>query len=179
MNRTQTHQCGFMLLELIFMLTAAALVLFVLNKLLLDGLYLQRVADERINRASLIDGLVERLRRDALQAAGHAWRSEPNRAALTFEIPTHAAVERVEWIFRPTEITRRVNNCDFSAFSASRLSFEARLEAEMLADLLHLKFVVQPPERSRLTKPRVSEIRILLSRESGSSPTMTDGGSHD
>lgn len=158
------------MLELIFMLTAAALVLFVLNKLLLDGLYLQRVADERINRTSLIDDLVERLRRDALQAAGHAWRSEPNRAALTFEIPTHAAVEHVEWIFRPNEIARRVNGCDSSAFSAARLSFEACLEAKMLADLLHLKFVVQPPERSRLTKPRVSEVRILLNREGVSSP---------
>ena len=153
---------GFTLLELIFMLTAAALVLLVIDKLFLDGLYLQRVAAERENRAAIVTSLVERLRTDALGATAYSWKLEGDGGTLVLTTPGTETAPTIEWIFRNDEIRRRANGCDAGAFAAERLSFEAALEPGDRADLLVLELIVAPPEQSHLTKPQTSAVRVLL-----------------
>lgn len=165
-GRFRFHR-GFMLLELLFMLTIAAIVLLLLDKMFLDGLYLNRLAVERENRTATTESLVERLRADALGATDYAW--EPAGAAGTLQLTCVGATgdaARIEWIFQGDEIRRLEDGRDAGVYSATRLGFRCALQRGARADLLALELIVAPPDRPQHRDPRITEARVLLPAKS-------------
>jgi type II secretory pathway pseudopilin PulG len=160
------HQIrAFTLLELMVTIAVAMVIIAVLGKLLLDGIYLQRIAWERANRLAISGALTDRLHADALGAVAQV--CEADDPTLTLKLLTYAdsTSQHVQWVFRPDEVLRRVDGREAESFRAERLRFSAHVEEGARADLLVLDLIVSPPARSWRRPPRTSTEHVLLPRQ--------------
>ncbi len=164
MIRGHRHHPAYVLLELMFTLALVTVIVFVLGKLVLDGIYLQRIAGEHANRCAVTAALTERLRADALGAIAYTWTEDA--AGLTLMLSTYAdgSHRQVRWVFRRDEALRIAGGRDAGGFSAERLQFSARIEADEQFDTLAVEFVVPPPARALRKSPRVFSEHVLLPR---------------
>jgi type II secretory pathway pseudopilin PulG len=164
MSRSRCPLRAFILVELLVAIAVSMVIIAVLGKLLLDGMYLQRIAWERTSRNAVADALADRLRADALGAAGHNWIADD--CGLTLNLLTCAAgsPQNVEWRFAPESVVRRVEHREAGSFEAERLRFAARIEPNERADLLLLDLIVSPPERARYARPRIWSQCVFLPR---------------
>ena len=162
MTRSCRRDRGFILLELIFMLTISAIVVFLLYKMCIDGMYIQRLASERDNRVTTLNAMIERLRADALVMSGYSWDQTGESAILDLITCTVEQTTHVTWIFGPIEIRRLEDGRDAGVFSADRLTFKTMLERGEHADTLVLQTIVAPPERNRQRDPQIDRSGVLL-----------------
>ncbi len=158
---------AFTLVELIFAIAVAMVITAVLGKLLLDGIYLQRIAWERANRVAIAGALTDRLRADAAGAVSHTWEEDAAGATLSLLTCSDGTRRQVQWVFRPDDVLRRVDGREAGRFSVERLRFSAQLEQYERADLLVLDLIVSPPARARKMPPRTTSECVLLRRHPG------------
>jgi len=167
------HTRAFTLIELMAALSAAAIILSVLGKLLVDGIYLQRIAGERLDRLAVVDTMIERLRADALGAAANAWDPNAPSPTLTLLACDGARREHIEWIFRGGNVIRRVDAHETDGFRASRVRFAARIDRGDRFDVLVVTMTVQPPARAHSRPPREFSEPVLLP---GGTASAADAG---
>lgn len=165
MIRPRPQTRAFMLLELMFAISVASIIFFALGKLLLDGIYLQRIAAQRANRLAVTQALTERLRADALGAVAYAWNERESASTLKLHTYADGSHRQVDWVFRGDQVVRRADDRDAGGFRTERLRFYAQIERNTHADILALELIVCPPARSRHSSPRSSSERVLLPRE--------------
>ena len=167
MIRPRRQIRAFTLLELIFAIAVAMLIVAVLGKLLLDGIYLQRIAWERSSRVAIAGALTDRLRADALGAIAHTWEEDATGATLSLFTCADGARRQVQWVFGSDDVLRRVDGREAGSFRAERLGFSAQIERKEQADLLMLDLIVSPPARARRRSPWISSECVLLRRHPG------------
>ena len=165
MNRLRRQPRSFTLLGALFAISASAIILSVLGKLLLDGMYLQRIAAERSNRLAVMDSLTERLRADALGATAYAWDEGESTQTLKLCPCADGAQHHVDWIFEGGDVLRRVDGCEAGGFHATRVGLTARVERSARCDVLILDVTVFPPTHSRSPEPRNYAQCVLLPRQ--------------
>jgi type II secretory pathway pseudopilin PulG len=170
MSRSRRHVRAFTLVELMFVISAASIALFVLGKLLIDGIYLQRIAGERANRLAVLESMVETLRADALVASGYTLTENENGPTLALRTYAEGSYRRVEWAFQGDHVLRRVDGREAGRFAAPRVCLAARLEHGARFDILALQTTVSPPPRSSRKSPRTYAERLLLPRCAASEP---------
>jgi type II secretory pathway pseudopilin PulG len=162
MSRPRRPIRAFTLLELLLAIAVSMLILAVLGKLLLDGIYLQRLAWERTTRSAVSGALIQRLRADALGAAAHT--CEERTSGLTLDLLTciDGQPQQVRWVFERDDVLRRADGCDAGSFCAERLQFAAHVEPQARGDLLVLDLTVSPPARARHRPPLTFSQYVLL-----------------
>ncbi len=164
MIRPRRQIRAFTLLELLIAIAVAMLIIAVLGKLLLDGIYLQRIAWERSTRMAIAGALTDRLRADAMGAVAHSWEEDAAGTTLSLLTCADGARRQVQWVFGQDNVVRRVDGREAGSFHAERLRFSAQLERYERADLLVLDLIVSPPARARHRLPRTSSECVLLRR---------------
>lgn len=166
MIRPRRQVCAFTLLELLLAIGTAMVIVSVLSKLLLDGIYLQRITWERANRTAIASALTDRLRADVLGATTHTWEQSAASATLLLLTWADGARRQVQWVFGTDDVTRRVDGREAGSFRAERLGFSAQIERKEHADLLVLVLTVHPPARVRRGHPRTTSECVLLPQPS-------------
>ena len=164
MSRVRRRARAFTLLELMCMLSAASIVLSVLGKLLVDGIYLERIAGERADRLAVVDTMIERLRADALGATAATWNQSETGATVTLRTCCDGGRQQVDWVFRGDDVVRRVDGREADGFQAKRVRFAARIEQGSRFDILVVEMAVRPPARARSNRPRILSEPVLLPR---------------
>lgn len=162
MTRGRPQNRGFTLVELIIVIAAVGGTLFVLGKLLLDGIYLQRVAAQHANQVAVTDALTKRLRADALGAAACAWEDGPSGPTLLLHTYAEGRLSPVQWTFEPNRVIRRDAGREAGLFDAERLGFAARCETTAGSSVLALDLLVAPPARAAGRPPRLATTYVLL-----------------
>jgi len=158
---------AFTLVELLIVVSAVAGTLFVLGKLLVDGIYLQRTAAEHANRVAVTQALTRRLRADALGATARAWGEDASGLSLKLVTYADGAPHQAHWAFERERAVRRVDGCEAGLFFAERLQFSAHITQRARSDVLVLDLIVTPPARAWSRSPRTHSEYVLIPRESG------------
>jgi type II secretory pathway pseudopilin PulG len=164
-SQGRRHQRAWVLLELVLTLALVGVIVFVLGKLVLDGIYLQRIAGEYANRLAVTAALTERLRADALGAVAYTWTENTAGPMLMLSTYADGSHRQVLWVFRSDDVRRIAEGRDVGGFSAERLQFSARIEPGEKSDRLVLELIVPPPARAWRKSPHLSTVYVLLPRE--------------
>ena len=141
MSRPRRQVRAVMLLELMLAIAVAMVVIAVLGKLLLDGIYLQRIAWERASRVAIADALTDRLRADALGTISHTWGRNASGLTLRLQGCADGSPQRVQWVFGQDEVLRSVDGREAGSFSAERLSFSTQVERPSRGDFSTLSSI--------------------------------------
>lgn len=162
----RTHR-AFTLAEFLITLLVASGVVFLLGKLTLDSIYIQRVAIQHTARIASIDALVRQLHDDARHAITYQFGDD----ALVLQ--THSPDHLLEIRYELAEdlVRRSVNGTDTS-WSARRLAFAWKIEPGPRADLLHMTFVELPPPKYTGLEARDYTVPIALPH----APADSSGG---
>lgn len=159
-SRRRACRRGFTIVVLLFAVMVGSIMFGLLMRLFTDVIYLQRVAAQHIDRASIMDSLSRKLRRDAFDAASFTW----NGRSLTLQ-PLAADAPTIKYDFEPGAVTRRVDNSESDRWSYVRLKFSARLQHGVNGNLLHVSYhELAPPRVTRLRTTREG-ISLLLPAE--------------
>ena len=158
---------AFTLLEVLLAATTLVVVVFLLGKLFVDGLYLQRVAADRSDRDAAIAALVDQLRYDALGASKYSWIDGEESDMLTLSTYADGAPRVVRYEIAPKLIRRFEGGNETGAFAAHRLEFAASASPGRYADVLDLELTPPPPPRAYHSAPRVVTESIVLPGASG------------
>ena len=155
---------GFTLVEMLFAVSALLIMMLVLSKMLVDGIYMQRIAGERVNRGATVAAITQRLRADAIGAVDYKMTAQGNADLLTLSTYLDGMRREVQWIFQVENVLRLVDGHELDGYANERLLVSVALEPGTLHDILELKLTVVPPSRSRGHTPRISTEQILLPR---------------
>lgn len=161
MNPHSRDRHGFLLCELLLVIMLSMLITGISWKLIVDAMYLQRVAGQSADRTAVMDSLARVLQRDAASARDTSWEG----GSLTLSLADHAG--QVVYDIGPSSIRRRQGDVETSVWSAARLSFEPRIEHGSRSDLLLIDFVEQPPPRATVLGVRRQVLSILLPLRAG------------
>jgi hypothetical protein len=156
-RRNQTRR-GFLLVHVILMLPLAALVLLILGQLMLDALYLQRVAIQHANIVAVGDSLTQQLRQDAWAARSYR-RSEDS---ITLSTVGPDGARPITYTFEPADVRRTAPGGDERAWHCWRLRFDWRIESGPRGDVLVLEQLEAPPPRATAVLPRSFPTTFLL-----------------
>jgi type II secretory pathway pseudopilin PulG len=162
------RQPAFLLVELMIVIVLGAAVLSILGQLLLDGLYLQRLAGQHEVRITIMDTLAQRLRRDALAASSYQWQPAEQGGTLTISQWGDGSISTAHYVFEPERVSRSDAGGESGAWKAERLRFAVRIDAGPGADVLQLDFVELPPARATHLPQRRFTASVLLPRAAAS-----------
>ena len=143
MNRRRHPARGFMLVHVITTLPLAAMLLLLLGKLVLDALYVQRVASEHARIVDVSEGLARSLRQDALGAT--TWRLSDG--LLRIETTTKSGPASVEYQLSTERIRRSTPGMADQSWAAPRLQFKWRVEDGPRGSVLWLDLSERAPAR--------------------------------
>lgn len=159
--RTPRRPGAFMLVEAIMLVAFLVAVMAMIARFVVDALYMQRVTAQRLDRAAMVDHLLERLRADAATASSFEW--DGPGCELTLNGPmTPPADPAVRYGFSPDRVTRREGPHETSVWRADRLSFAARRTTGRIRDLLSVTCREAPPERATALPIREFELTVIL-----------------
>ena len=153
---------GIFLVELVVVIILGAGMMWVLGKLLLDGLYLQRLAGQHEARASSMVTLTQRLRDDALAATSYRWEAGDPGGMLVINRCVDGVSSLVRYAVLSDRVSRSNDGGESDAWQAERLCFAARVESGPCADIFQVDFVELPPPRAPMLSPRQSSVSVLL-----------------
>jgi hypothetical protein len=136
------QRSAFMLGEMLTVLVIGIIVGGVMAKLVIDAIYLQRVAGQRLDRAAVRAALSARLRQDAAVATAYSWDGRSLR------LTNSAGGSIVDYEIADDEITRRSEGAQTHGWRATRLRFAADLKRGQRRDLFCLACDDQPPPRA-------------------------------
>lgn len=162
MNARAPRAHGYLLIELLVVAGLGAGVIWILGELLLDGLYLQRLAGQHEARVVTMGTLTRQLRADALSATGYDWQADTQGFTLSMTCGGDDRAHAVRYVLGPARATRHEDGVESHAWQAERLRFTARLEFGSTADVLLVSFTELPPPRSPNLPPRRISVSMLL-----------------
>lgn len=134
---------AYLLVHVVTMLPIAALLLLVLGRLLLDSLYLQRVAAEHSRIVATGADLMRRLRADALATTRWSLSGE----ALRIDAFLPDGRTPIEYRFAQDHIVRVAASSGERHWSAPRLQFVWRVETGGTGSVLWIELNETPPAR--------------------------------
>jgi hypothetical protein len=165
MTRRPNHRRGVFLSELVVALGLAALLVFLLGRLFVDSIYLQRIATQHTNRAAVIDDFARQVTKDARSAT----TADFTDGVLELSLRTPAGPATVHYTFEPEAARRTGPLGTESVWRSIRLRFDTTVERGPDANLLQVTFTeLAPPRRSALL-PRSFSQTFLLPAE-GAAP---------
>jgi prepilin-type N-terminal cleavage/methylation domain-containing protein len=173
MTTTARRNQAFTLVEVVIAIAVVTIILAVLGKFLIDGMYLQRVATQRADRTAIIDALMRRLNADALGATRYDWVDGPSGPTLTLKTVGDGSVRDVRYVFERDRVIRYEAGRESGVFGADRLQFDARLDFGYRWDTLVVDLMVAPPARAHWRPARITTRRILLPHASAPSRQMS------
>lgn len=176
MTAGRSTRRGFLLLELVIVVVLAAGVLWILSKLLIDGLYLQRIAGQHVARVGVVDALTRRIRTDALSAIGYGWRVAEREATLVLSGRAGGSTSEVRYVFEPDRVVRSERSGESVTWQRERLRFAARTERGPQADILYVDFIELPPPRATVLPDRRFSVSVLLPRAADDSRLGSERG---
>jgi type II secretory pathway pseudopilin PulG len=158
------RQPAFLLVELLIVIVLGAAVMAILGQLLLDGLYVQRLAAQHEARVSIMDTLTRRLRHDARAATGYQWQAADQRGMLIISRRDGGSESTVHYVFEPARVRRSDASGESGGWEVDRLRFATRIEPGPRADVLQLDFIELPPPRGTHLSQRRFTASVLLPR---------------
>jgi hypothetical protein len=144
MRRSAHKHRGYVLGQMLIIVGLALLLLALLGKLLVDSIYLQRIAAEHAQRVSTVDSLTRQLRSDALGTMAYMC----DATGITLDMGDAAGHSRVRYAIEPETVRRVTSAGDERVWSARRLGFAWRIEPGPYGDVLYVEFRAQPPPRA-------------------------------
>lgn len=157
-SRRSIRVRAYLLAQVLLMLPLAGVLLLLLGTLLVDMLYVQRVAAEHANLTAITDHLTRQLRADVCACTHYDLAGDD----LTLHLLTRAGPQPVVYTLRPQLIRRRGPDGADSAWSYHRLAFTWHLDDGPLTDLLWLDFRELLPARKTAVLPRSYTTSFLL-----------------
>lgn len=146
------------LVELLAVFLLAGPLLLVLGRVVVDALYVQRLAAQHADQVAVMDSLSRRLRQDALACA--AWNWDADRLTLVME--AEAGPAEVVYTLEPGRIARRRPDGQQHEWRSRRLGFAWRLDSGPGGALLVIEFVQERPPRASRVLPRTFAVSLLL-----------------
>ena len=165
MRPASARRSGYLLVHVIAVLPLAALLMLILGKLVIDTLYLQRVAAQHANIVAVGDSLARHLREDTWAALDYGL--DGNAFALQTVSP--AGRDSVTYTFDKETVRRRTSDGD-EAWACTRLRFEWQVESGPRGDVLWLALREIPPARATAVLPRSFTLTFLLPRPAERQP---------
>lgn len=163
MRRSAPKRRAYALIELLTFTALSLLLLSVLGKMVVDVIYLQRVAAQHANLVATVDSLTRQLRDDALRTVAYA--RDANGVSL--DLVDETDLSHVTYRVQPDSVYRLTPTGDERVWSALRLGFAWHIEPGPRGDVLHLEFQEQPPPRASVVLTRSSATAIGLPHASG------------
>ncbi len=158
------------LVQLLLMLPIAALLLLVLGRLIVDAIYIQRVAAQHTDLVAVEEDLLRSLQRDAWAATAYQRTAD----TLLLQTVTSAGVAQVSYTFAPALVQRSLPAGPERYWRAARLNFAWRIEPGPRADVLWLNLHELPAPRQSPAIPRDYTATVLLPHaESVTGPAAT------
>jgi len=167
MNARALRAPGYLLIELLIVVGLGAGLIWILGELLLDGLYLQRLAGQHHTRVVAMATLTRQLRGDALCATDYQWHADAEGFTLLMTCSRDEGARSVRYAIGPDRVTRRAEGTVSHTWQAKRLRFMARVDPGSTADVLMVSFTELPPSRSPNLPPRRLSTSVLLPLVSG------------
>lgn len=159
-TRTPTRSPrAFLMVELLSGLVAGLLLIGICSYLFADSLYLQRIAAQHADRVAVVEHLSRELRDDV--AAAGDWRFSDSRLEL------QCADATVTYDVSPTLVRRSVDGKQTHTWSATRLTFDARLQTEVRGNLFTLDFAETPPTKATRLSVRTDRLSFNLRKAGG------------
>jgi len=147
-----------LLVEGLIMLAAAALLVLVLSKLLVDALRVQRSAAEHAQRTAVMDSMLRYLRRDLRAASAYEWDGR----TLSLRSPGWGG--RVEYELTTERAVRRDCGTETGAWAAERLALAFEVEHGPAGDMLYAAWIELPPPRRTELPEREFAVSLTLPR---------------
>lgn len=144
MTRPAARLRGFMLVEIIGVLVLGLALAGILGKLVIDAVYLQRIAAEHANRVAVMDSLTRSLRQDALATVAY----EMKASRLTLKTVTADGPADVVYALEPGLLRRILSGTEDRVWRSLRLRFAWRREQGPRGDVLLLDLIETPPARA-------------------------------
>lgn len=166
---------GYLLVELLLVIAIAAILLTIMGKLILDAIYLQRIATQHLHRMAQIEQAVETMRRDACAALASGWETDGESARLTLVNETDPARETIEYRIEAARISRWERGRQSHAWEAPRLTFRGGFETGATHGLFVLTCEERPPPRATTLPLRTFEISVLTPIDATAKPADTLG----
>ena len=152
---------GYVMVELLLVVTWAFAVLTLVLKGVTDGMYLVRLAAQHESRSGVVDSLSRALQADLLLASRCSWDS----GVLQLE----SAAPAVHYEFTEHGVTRSANGVVSHEWRADRLTFAAGFTPGPRADLLTVEFGEAPPPRAVGLPRRATRTAFVLPRSAAAS----------
>jgi hypothetical protein len=171
MTQTTLTRRAFLLVELMAVLAIGALLLGVLGKMVVDMIYLQRIATQHADRVAMMDALTRRIRTDTLASVNYEWREH----ALVLRTLGSAGLTTVTYRFDPATIERQATGEAPTAWRSRRLEFAQRIERGPRGDVLTLDFIESPPPRATSLPNRKFPVAFLLPPVAGDAADLDPG----
>jgi len=152
------RRSGFVLIELLAVILLGVIVISIAGKLLVDSLYLLRIAGDHADRVAVMDTLEQHLREDTLSADSYDW----DGAALRLSERINGEDTLVSYFVEADHVLRTSSRSAALTWSAARLQIAARVEHGPRLDSLLLEFVERPPKRATGSPNREFTVSILL-----------------
>ncbi len=165
MRPARARQRGYLLMHVLLMLPLAALLLLILGKLVIDTIYLQRVAAQHANLVAVADSLTRQLHQDAWATATYRRTGD----SLTLQTVSPQGPVSVTYTFEPESVRRTAPDGDERTWHCTRLQFDWHVEGGPRGDVLWLDLRKVPPARATLVLPRSFATTFLL--PPGAGPT--------
>ncbi|MFN0137314.1 MAG: hypothetical protein ACKVS9_14520 [Phycisphaerae bacterium] len=153
---------AFLLVESLAALLVASLMIFLLCRMLVDGMQIERLTSERMQRRAATDSFLDRLRADAMRADSFEWGSTEDAFVLTLFGAASLPQRDVAYNFLGGDVTRTANGMQTDGWKAPRLLIEAAVRSEHRRALLDVNVVELPPARKRDARPRETHSWVNL-----------------
>lgn len=150
---------SFALIELAAAIALGLILSAALAGVIVNGIYVSRLALSRTTRSICVDSMVRQLHVDAIAARSCAWGWVGDEYALELRTTVEDEPASVAWRFGHDLIRRIADGAVTGEWRQDRLNYDPRVGDE---PLLELAIVEAPPPRRALASPRVTTVVIPL-----------------
>lgn len=170
MTRLQTRRRAYLLVHVVTILPIAALLLLVLGRLLLDSLYVQRVAAEHARIVAAGADLLRQLRADALATTRWSLRGD----VLRLEAVLPGGQTPIEYRLARDHVARVAASSAERHWSAPRLRFVWQLETGGAGSVLWVELNESPPARKTAVLVKRFRASVFLPAQSATAVAATE-----
>ncbi|MEW6251184.1 MAG: hypothetical protein AB1716_11090 [Planctomycetota bacterium] len=149
---------AFALVHMLAVLPIAALLLMLLGRLIIDAIYVQRLAAEHLEFVTLQDDLLTALRRDACAATGYVEDGD----SLVLRTAGPRGPEIVTYTVEPQSARRTRPGETERIWQSRRLRFGWHIERGPRGHVLWLTLEQTPPARRTAVLPHSLTATVLL-----------------
>ncbi len=149
-SKMRSVRRAILLVEVLMVMVIVVVLVGLLFKLVIDAMYLQRIAAQHAARVATMDSLTRRLQRDALATT----RYDQHLNTLTLRTLAAAGGSSVSYTIEPEFVRRVQADGDDREWRAERLRFDWHIEHGARGDVLILAFTELPPPRATILPNR-------------------------